>query len=784
MQSKGPVMSDCLCLSRRQLLRSSVAGSAAAISTAIPLAPHALAAVKSNHRGHGSPLHSDEHLTFDQVWVTPKGTPLGGDVHVELYRDGRTYVKFHAHCSSIFGSFDFTLRAYVSAPNAPAIAFLHSGHVSGVDSSDHDEWGHNPLVSFFYDTIAAQPGYSVVKDYTWAGIVGAAEQLFADLLDLGAGVIGATLGVVLAATREATDWLNTTLGPGGTLAVISGFAIFAVGALQGANLAASLIAATVEGVGIGLLTEALVDHRKLNDAELALARQVFGDTINYSKVRLTNLSGFGKRPFTVPGADGKTYVNIGPGFSDASTYTKPNYPIPGQLLIHELTHAWQIEHSDFLPGWMCHAVINQANNSFVESAYKYGGAGPAWSSFNWEQQGSIVDDWFGAQGNSQAYWPMDQESPYYDYIWTDLLNHNPAPTAPANLRASSSISVSRMPNLIDVFYPTPDGSLGTSWMNGQWNAPFTVAGPGSAAPGAVACLGRMPFNLDIYWAGPDGSVFGVWWNNKWNDRFTVAGAGSAMPGSVAATCQNPNHIDIFWVQPDGSVGTGWWDIGPGWGTPYTITPPGVAANGVAAVARLPGHLDVFYVTPWGEIGSTWWDASNVGWAPPFTLSPRGSALPGSGSVATACRLQNHIDVFYVGTDGSVMTTWWSPDTGWNAPFSIAPSGSSNGAVSAVSRTPTSVDVVWIAADGSVGYAGWNAATNNGAWRAPFTIAPAGSAAPTSVISLLGRLPVHLDVFWVTPGGAIGSVWWDGFVNGGKWNPFFTTTGDGTALVPS
>jgi hypothetical protein len=295
----------------------------------------------------------------------------------------------------------------------------------------------------------------------------------------------------------------------------------------------------------------------------------------------------------------------------------------------------------------------------------------------------------------------------------------------------------------------------------------------------------MPFNLDIYWAGPDGSVFGVWWNNTWNDRFTVAGAGSAMPGSVTATCQNQNHIDIFWIAPDGSIGTSWWDINAGWGTPYTVAPPGSAAGGLASVARLPGHLDLFWVTPFGEIASTWWDASNVGWAPVFTLSPRGSALPGSGSVAIACRLQDHIDVFYVGPDGSVMTTWWEGalnNGAWNAPFSIAPSGSSNGAVSAVSRTPSSVDVAWTAPDGSVGYAGWNAATNNAIWRAPFTISPAGSASPTSVISLLARWPVHLDVFWIAPDGAVGTVWWDAFVNGAKWNPNFTVAPPGSALV--
>jgi hypothetical protein len=60
-------------------------------------------------------------LPFDGNVVTPSGTPLGGWVHVEASDNGDYYVHFHMHSSSIFGSFDFNLRAYLSASGFPTM---------------------------------------------------------------------------------------------------------------------------------------------------------------------------------------------------------------------------------------------------------------------------------------------------------------------------------------------------------------------------------------------------------------------------------------------------------------------------------------------------------------------------------------------------------------------------------------------------------------------------------------------------------------------------------------
>jgi len=34
-------------------------------------------------------------------------------------------------------------------------------------------------------------------------------------------------------------------------------------------------------------------------------------------------------------------------------------PVNGERLIHEFTHAWQIQHNSFVPGFVCSGIVNQ-----------------------------------------------------------------------------------------------------------------------------------------------------------------------------------------------------------------------------------------------------------------------------------------------------------------------------------------------------------------------------------------------------------------------------------------
>jgi hypothetical protein len=125
----------------------------------------------------------------------------------------------------------------------------------------------------------------------------------------------------------------------------------------------------------------------------------------------------------MPGVDGKIYVNLGDAYGDPVNYTKDGaYPATGQLLVHELTHAWQIYHASFLPGFVCDGIVNQANYNVGQSVYTYGPPGPAWGDFNLEAQGAIVDQWFG--GTRTVVVPYrkasDPNDLYFGYIANNI----------------------------------------------------------------------------------------------------------------------------------------------------------------------------------------------------------------------------------------------------------------------------------------------------------------------------------------------------------------------------
>jgi hypothetical protein len=171
------------------------------------------------------------------------------------------------------------------------------------------------------------------------------------------------------------------------------------------------------------VTNALIKQRPMSGWEAQFAAKVFGNSLPPAdQIILTNLAGLGGRAFTLPGIDGKIYVNLGDAYGDPLNDT--TLGSPGQLLIHELTHAWQITHRSFTPGLVCEGIVNQTNFQVGQTVYQYGPPGEVWSAFNLEAQGAIVDQWFA--GLQTAVVPnrgkgLDPNDPYYVYIRDNIL---------------------------------------------------------------------------------------------------------------------------------------------------------------------------------------------------------------------------------------------------------------------------------------------------------------------------------------------------------------------------
>src|SRR5262249_3856780 len=131
-----------------------------------------------------------------------------------------------------------------------------------------------------------------------------------------------------------------------------------------------------------------------------------------------NLAGLGGNAFTMPGVDGRIYVNLGDHFGDPIAPKLRAYPASGQLLIHELTHAWQISHSTFLPGMVCAALVNQANNQVADDGDVWGPPGPDWGVFNRGAGGALVAQGSGGSPTPVVPFrrPKDEGDPSFRYI--------------------------------------------------------------------------------------------------------------------------------------------------------------------------------------------------------------------------------------------------------------------------------------------------------------------------------------------------------------------------------
>jgi hypothetical protein len=356
-----------------------------------------------------------EEAKFRQQILTPTGTSLGGAVDLTLRSDGSYAAHFHLRDSGA-ADYDYQARAIFTAANGLAFAMQQSGSVEGTSlnpfhkprrNDDHDITGTHPFIKDYWNDVKAGR-LNVTKEYSPTGVIGVVQDIASIVLEIASHTAGAGLGVVIGLGHEMGKVLGD-LGIVGGFTIMAGAVVFAFGG--------AMVLALPVGVAVGAVTNALIKQRQIATHEYAFANRVFNNQLPpASKIWLTNLSGIGDRAFTIPGFDnGNIYLNIGDAYDNPLGPAK-HYPMNAQLLIHELTHSWQIQHNTFIPGVVCQSVVNQARNEFGGSVYKYGPPGQPWSKFNLEQQASIVDDWFAGTRPGSSGIGMDTTDPYFMYI--------------------------------------------------------------------------------------------------------------------------------------------------------------------------------------------------------------------------------------------------------------------------------------------------------------------------------------------------------------------------------
>lgn len=378
---------------------------------------------------------------------------------------------------------------------------------------------------------------------------------------------------------------------------------------------------------------------------------------------------------------------------------------------------------------------------------------------------------------------------------------------------SSLGAVARDPDQLDLFWVGPDGAVCSTWYNVAprqgWgdHQPFPITPPGAAVPGGrVASAGRNANHLDVFWVGPDGAIASTWWDavagQSWADHqpFAITSPGAARADSpLAVVSKNPDHLDVFWIGADNAIASTWWDAAPhcNWGDhqPFPVTPPGAAGDlgGLTAVSREAHQVDVFWIGADNAVGTTWWnDAAGQGWGDhqPFAITSPAAARPDS-AIAAAGRTSTHLDVFWVGGDGAIASTWYdaAPGQSWGDhqafPVSAPGAARTGSPLAAVGRTPNHLDVFWVGGDGSIGSTWYDSAPGmSWADHQSFGVSGPGSAEPASHLAAVARTPDHLDVFWIGADHAVGSTWYDS-ADGQHWGDHqpFAVTAPRAAIGP-
>ena len=157
--------------------------------------------------------------------------------------------------------------------------------------------------------------------------------------------------------------------------------------------------------------------RGLRELEKSVAREVFQEVLPFSRIYLSDGLGKNGRPFTLPvtlvqemsptwsiaiGALGKWIsdkvapaaryiIFVGDAYDQGLNSTDSNK----RTLIHELTHVWQGENSDWTWGYVFNSLHHQLIRG--EHAYDYDPdklGESEWDDYNVEQQANIVEDWY------------------------------------------------------------------------------------------------------------------------------------------------------------------------------------------------------------------------------------------------------------------------------------------------------------------------------------------------------------------------------------------------------
>ena len=296
---------------------------------------------------------------------------FGGDVFVELFSDGT--VKFSGEVTnSAFQDYDYSIFALVRG-GGMAVAMEQSGEINmKVFGDNRNRWA---------------------KDYFSQQLKDSFFSITDPVLDVRESHSGGITGIVDDILATAASWVVTGLAPGVVGLIYLGAGLGA--AVTGGSWEAGvrIMAGTMWMLGpSGYLIGMAIDPlsrigsraRRLKAAEQDYLKLIFGSTVDWDAVMMTDTAGLSGRKFVFPSPNPGVSVNMNMGdeYEESPDLTDMAYL---RLLAHEATHVWQYR-------WLPNAV-DYVFHGIFDGEYEPGSAGRKWSRYGIEQQATIVERW-------------------------------------------------------------------------------------------------------------------------------------------------------------------------------------------------------------------------------------------------------------------------------------------------------------------------------------------------------------------------------------------------------
>lgn len=332
-------------------------------------------------------------------------------------------------------------------------------------------------------------------------------------------------------------------------------------------------------------------------------------------------------------------------------------------------------------------------------------------------------------------------------------------------------AVARTPANLDLFVIGADNRVWTTFWSeaGGWNTDWFPL-PGDAvfnrATQKIAAVSRAPGNLDLFVIGFDNRV----WSTFWTDLLGWHGDWFPLPGKavfdhqtqqIAAVARTPLNLDLFVIGFDQHAWSNAWSTAHGWLADF-FPLPGHAVfdhhfQRIEVVARAPGNLDLFILGLDHHAWSTFWSDTD-GWHDDWFPLPGRTQFDRNQHIAAVARTPDHIDLFAIGADNHVWTTFWSVARGWHGDWFLLPGDAvfdnARQQVTAVARAPGQLDLFVPGVDNR----GWSTTWSDaGGWSGDWIALPGQAVCnrATQQLAVVARGQAKLDVFVI---GVDNHVW--------------------------